>query len=878
VRAITATIVPVIWAFFAPGTPTTGQVERAVRSTDPVAQVPAAVAPAPEPNGGLELVEVLVRGKARGVTEIRREEDVLYVAVSDLADLLELEINDYGPITVVETPLGSAELNEDQLRIIDDRRYVTASDVAAKLGGRVRFDSQTYTLEIDPLWHPAIERQAAPESAEIRAPSASLAGLRATYDHIRQDGLHSSSGTLQMVGRLARGSWYVSAQDATRQTYNLNEYYWYGRRNKMHYLAGRTRLQFITSLGSFQLAGAQIGWGNAKRTGGPRLQGPNALFPRRAAPVETVHGEAVPGNFVQLRIDGRVVGMQQVGFNGKYEFLNVPLPTRQSTGVEVLVFEPSNLRIPVEVRRERLAASAYMVPAGSVSHTGGIGLAGQFNQRVADSDPETTRENGLGGYYMWRQGLSRNVTTEALLQHNGRNLQSYVGAIGRLNEVWVVGGGVTYTPGAVGYQVNGEGFLSRWDFFVDSRITPGEFGLTSSPDVADHRIETRHYTLPQLRLGAIARYHDDESRLVTYVLPTATWRPNRDLYFDARPDFEGRYQLNASWQIDPRSQMRYFRSRSSSLELTRMIGRRWQVGYANLFENIEPRFSVFANLRQYALGGMWFVGAGLVRTLGRNGFTVSASAPVVPGIFARAEYQSLPITTVDGPDDSGRFMLNLVSDFSHSSGRLVAARSESFRRQQGGIVGRIVIDSGSGERGGVRRSDYDLEGIKVFVAHHANGATDGTGRFFIGGLEPGIYSVELDPLELPIELSPERTRVTVEVVSAAATRVDFVVRLELGIAGRVVDELGSPVSDAEVAVLDEDGRVVARGVSDMFGLYRLDAIVPGRYTVQVLADEEVIGRREVVVVDDYVFSQDVEVPALPTPGLQADAAVRSLPR
>jgi hypothetical protein len=226
--------------------------------------------------------------------------------------------------------------------------------------------------------------------------------------------------------------------------------------------------------------------------------------------------------------------------------------------------------------------------------------------------------------------------------------------------------------------------------------------------------------------------------------------------------------------------------------------------------------------------------------------------------------------TLDGPEDTGRFVLNLVSDFSQSGGRFVPARSEGFRREMGGVVGRILLDSETRRLSGLQASDFDLAGIKVYVAGQGSGTTDAGGRFFIGGMKPGLHEVELDPTGLPIELSPERTRLVAEVAPAAATRVDFPVRLELGIAGRVVDEQGRPVIAAPIVVVTEGGKVIAHGTTDMFGLYRLDSVVPGLYTVQVLRGEQVIGSREVRVTGDYLFNQDLAVPAVPVPGLQAD--------
>jgi hypothetical protein len=80
--------------------------------------------------------------------------------------------------------------------------------------------------------------------------------------------------------------------------------------------------------------------------------------------VQTVQGSAPIGTFVQLRVDGRIVEMKQVGFSGRYAFDDVPLPTGHATEIETLVFEPGNLQIPIEVHRERLVASEFLQDAG----------------------------------------------------------------------------------------------------------------------------------------------------------------------------------------------------------------------------------------------------------------------------------------------------------------------------------------------------------------------------------------------------------------------------------------------------------------------------------------------------------------------------------
>jgi hypothetical protein len=66
-------------------------------------------------------------------------------------------------------------------------------------------------------------------------------------------------------------------------------------------------------------------------------------------------------------------------------------------------------------------------------------------------------------------------------------------------------------------------------------------------------------------------------------------------------------------------------------------------------------------------------------------------------------------------------------------------------------------------------------------------------------------------------------------------------------------------------LLEWIGEIFKRAVSDRFGYYRIDGLPPATYGL-TLADEERPGegiwempRREVIVVDDFLFGQDLTV-------------------
>lgn len=833
--------------------------------------------------GDLALVEARVRGQARGVMEIRRAGGELLLPLDELAAVLDLQVeriaSDAGERARLLTPLGPLDVPADELRAVRGRTYLRAGYVRDALRAAVAFDEREYAVAIDPVWRDAGGAGRGPggsggpggngstggvPGADAHPPQASLAGLRAAVDHLRFGDDASTFGGLQLAGRLAEGVWTVVAEDSTDAAWNLREYHWYRRIDRAHVLAGRERVQLHPGLGDFDLAGVQLGWtDDPQAQAAPLTYGANVLFPRRGRPLETVAGASRPGNFVQLRVDGRVLDTRQVGFNGKYVFDRVPLPSRQAAEIEVLIFDPSNLRIPVEVRRSRLAASEYLLPRGVQSHMGGLGRAGRFAEGFAASAEGLP--NGWGGYYQGRAGFSDRFTGEVAVQHVGERTQAYAGAVARLAPTWVASAGLLRARDRTGWAFDLQGYAGRWELLASSGRTPSALGAVETDDpVRDDRIDVAWRPRDGLRLALVARAREDGIRDVEFVLPALTWRPNRDWYLDARPDVDGEYLASVSWRAREQTRLRYFRSRTSTFELTHALTERWSIGWSNEFERIEPRHTLFAGRAQTTRVGHVYGRAGVTTSGDRWGWTATLSAPVAPGVVARAEYHSLPLLTPDG-EDRGRLLLNVVTDLSQSGGRFVPAHSQNFRRELGGIAGRVGLDHRSRLYAGVEPDDYDLSGIRVLVDGQVRTRTDASGRFFVGSLDEGVYAVELDPEGLPIELTPQRTRLTARVSAGAATRVDFPVALQYGMAGRVVDADGRPVSGVYVELRRVRGDRIAGAWTDAFGLYRLDAVTPGSYALRALRDGRTIARRAVTLHDGFLFDQDLAVPPFYTP-------------
>jgi hypothetical protein len=263
----------------------------------------------------------------------------------------------------------------------------------------------------------------------------------------------------------------------------------------------------------------------------------------------------------------------------------------------------------------------------------------------------------------------------------------------------------------------------------------------------------------------------------------------------------------------------------------------------------------------FSRSGDWKTGTnfriGLVADHETVGWLVAGSRYLWPGIRAEISYQSLPPPAEDDEERDYLLTFGLTLDFAYAQGRFLPTYGTAASKTRGAIAGRIAIEDAH------NLSRYDLSDIAIVVQGKRTARTDASGNFYMSNLETDMYVVELDVENLPIELVPERTSLIVGVAASATTRVDFVVRPEFGIAGRVTGSNGRRLEGIVVELFDSGGNFLKSTVTDQFGLYRIDGMSPGDYVIRV-ASESLPGsiitpqERKVTITNDFLFDQDVQ--------------------
>ena len=814
------------------------------------------------------LVGVMINGREVGTLDIIEENNTLLIPLETLGEVGGFSVNKTSIGIEAQTPLGIVKFSPNLVKQINGLNYVSKEILKEKLDISLELNTADLTLLADLPWR-TLRRQT-PTTAELQpdflAPSSGLSSLRQELNITRRGGDTSLRTSTLLGGRLAGGTWRLRFNNNFENEPNLSEYFFYKRSGQFRYQIGRQRLGLHPLLNGLNLTGLQFGYSNLPAESFSSSSGASEILPRRSRPVQTFRGKVPPASVVQLRVGGVSVAQQQVGFNGIYEFIDVRLPVDQSNEVELLVFDRNNLRSPIDIRTIRISSSDLLLPAGGNVQIGGLGFSGNLVQDSLFSDNDSDDDGQLVGFYQLRQGLSNNLTFESSLQAVPNSFQGQAGLVWRLANPLILSASVGNSFDRVGYSANLDLELENLEINANSQSLPEGYrtGKETSSERVNHSLEFKYRFGNKLNLGFIARNRKDDSNSAEYILPTFSARPFSTLSLNGRPDIYGRYLFNAFFRPnrDTRLSFNTYGDLYNS-DLRYDLSRSYQLFLGSEFGgDADPRYSVGIGHNANSLSKLsWNLG--LAYSDGNVGPTAGASMQVLPGLFARLNYQAIPSRggSFSGLDD-GRLSLSLTSDMSLAGGKFTPARYSGISKERGGISGKLKVKEGS--------KGFDLGGsiVRIYDRRNKNVGstkTDSNGNFFVGNLREGVYVVELEPEELPIELAVSKNSLVAEVASSGVTRVDFPVRAEYGVAGKIVDTAGQPVQEVRVELINNTGARVLSGVTDKFGLYRLDGVPIGKYTLRISPQEQLstqrqLPKRNIEIRDKFVYEQNLQLP------------------
>lgn len=824
----------------------------------------------PGPKGAY--IAILVGAKVQRVEidsfEVLQSGTIFFVPLENFISLCGCKVEWGSDLVQISTPLGRVELQRGEIVTVRGIPYLQSDVIEQRFETAVVFTPSEFALEFDFPWN-RIERRTSslansPLAPEVLAPSATLSSLRFDLRTEDRGDLNVTSGYGLFGGRLAGGWWRGRFESSTGRI-ALRDYGWTRIWGQKLLLVGHQRLNLHPLMGSVELTGAQAAWTNQPLDAFYRSSYSSELLPRRLHTMNTIQGFGPPAGMAELRVNDRMVARQRISLGGQYEFNDVYLPARQANRVEVLLYDRRNPMAPVAIEDHSRTGSEMLLSKGGIVMAGGFGLAGNpTRDLIGETFAPLNRTSGPAGFYQLRYGLTEGWTLDGLIQSRGSSAQILGGVIGQLGRHFGVSGGLSSANGRLGYDLDFYGRGERWKFSARSRTTQSGFYSPRSDVYADHFVEVGYRVSSRLDMGLIARSRVVSDLETSFLLPAITWIPSRRFSLRARPGFDGRYSLDA--QFIPRVGARIGLSTSSGhsfIYLTQDIrsGLRFTFG---------SEFGETGGTRQSAVID-WTIGeerrtsisAGALFTNGKPGFLVGINRALSAGLFVGGSYESASLVGLydDLPgmsEDFSRWTMSLSGDLAMAGGKFVPANSLAIDRSMGGIGGRLTLDPNA------VGFKVDLSGTSILLNGQVSAETDAAGSYFIGQLPAGVYLVTIDPDGLPIELSPVKNRVTVEVAAGAVTRFDFELRAEYGIAGRVRLPNGQPAIGVLLELADSAGKVVTRTSTDQFGLYRMDGLPVGTYVLRAVAESLPEGvqpgsSRQIPITDDFLFDQDLQL-------------------
>ncbi len=754
-----------------------------------------------------------------------------------------------GPLLLIPTPLGTAQLQSAEAIRHEQRRYFPIGKLAAKLGARIVFDEQEFALKVDLPWNPAGgETVSAPGARQpkpdIYAPSLSLSSWHSEAYFTRLDNRNTLSTYTDLGGALGPGFWRLRYYTNPGGQNRLVDYGWILDRGNGRWLLGNDQLALDPLLPYAQLTGVQYAWTNQPALAYGESAGGTQFVASQLQGGRVISGsDGPPGGIAELRINGRPVARTAIRLDGSWQFRDVLL--RGDERVEVALYQRFGDGTPLRIEQISVANSAQALPAGTVVSYGGLGLDGN------PLDP-TIGTHGLGGFYQLRYGLDQRWTLGTTVQRTLGQTYGVASAVGGFGPFGTWGLTLGRNGAASAWSLSGRGASARvsWNGYAIQRGAGYFPGYLQNS--WDRYGQVNWNATPSLGLNLSGRdaYNPLLGPPVRFVKPGFAWQPLDNLSLSAGPDYFGSYAWNANWLPGARDQVTF--SRYSGVSQAQ-----WQHSFEDGYSGTlaVTRDSYLGTRYSALLSGLWhgprpvLWTAGLLQGRGRLGFLLDAAVEAIPGLSAHLQVQQDPLIAAQPGQNGLLVQFVLVADFAVTPSGLVRGGMGSFAARRGAIAGRVR---------GELPADVtwaDLKGVPLLVDGRPRGRLDGDGRFLISDLAPGVYRVQLDAEHMPIDLVPGRRAPWVQVRAGVTTQADFRVHLRLGFAGRLT-RAGLPLPDQLIEVLDAKGRPVRRTDSDQWGYFRIDGLPPGTYTVRAAG-----GSRQVTLKRAFLFRQDLDLPA-----------------
>lgn len=824
---------------------------------------------------GLALVGLIVDGEEKDAVDALVENGAFLLPLESTFAAIGAEMRDAESGKVLATPIGTIRLPADAARVEDGMDYIPQSFLEGPLNTKVRFDESSYAVVLEPPWNPGDKLKSdgkdAPDLPELEpdvVPPA--AGVTSVHGDVfsyynSQNGDATVSSQIEVNGHAGGGVWRAR-YSGDLEKHELAEYAWLREINENTWVAlGRQQTGVHPLIDTVDMTGAQVAWSNRPEDFEQIEEVSGTLLSRTGGTGRRFVGDGPPGGRVELLIDGLVVAETLIDVNGLYKIEN-PLLGERRTEVELRVFEPLSDN-QIDSINLTVTANRLLAPKGSVNVIAGVGAEGNFLDTNADN------EMGPTGFVRARYAPFDDITLEgAAVYDPDDGLEGSIGAavqFGRFGSAYAAAGmqddGTTSFEGLYYGSFGKVGITARTSYRqTDGKSSDDRDDQGERADDFDHYVEASYEHSARLRFGAIARHNVD----ATFALPFVTWAPHPKLRLSARPNRTGEYRVEARAKPFEDVDLLVFYEGAGFARVaynfdTELTGNS-AVSFDVNYDPDEDGFGLAAGLsgsRLFGLDARWRLRAARSEMVTTASFGISHE--IKPGVSVYAD-GGMSIYD-DGREDEQFGTLGLSFDLGVANGNITAAPRRATSPRYGRLAGRIVVPDG------IELTQEDIAGANVVVDGQPLGRLDASGDYWLPRIPKGAHTVRLEADTLPIDLVVDTDSLVAEVAPGAVTVANFDLAIEVGAAGRITGPDGKPVKGVPLQIVASDGEVIARGRSNMFGLFRLDGLRPGTYTLRAVGRWDGASR-PVTIGTEYAFGTDMQVDKPAEPESEADEA------
>ncbi|MBC8524693.1 MAG: carboxypeptidase regulatory-like domain-containing protein [Chlorobium phaeobacteroides] len=858
---------------------------------------PLASASTPSPDGTVEeplLVELFFGEESIGTHLCYRNEDDFWIPFSLFLEHARLaEPDRHQPATTYKTTLGAIVFDPDSLRSFEGVECLSFSTIKTVFRIHVLFNRSLYAIKLLVPWRPSssTRQKKALVTPDIPAPGSSLSFLHFEGDLSHSFDQESTDRYLELEagGRIGGGIWDIMGKGDPQSSFSPSRYHWTTLNRKTAFRVGTGTSQMFSLLGDLGYTGIQVAWNNRSilpNIDNERYSDSDVLLSIDRTQRRTIDGSGPPAGIAELRFDGRIVARRRISLDGRFAFRNVRMSSDLRI-TEVYLYAHSLLEEPIDIIDYTRSIVNRSLASGELLFHGAFGRSGNI---LAD---ETISSTWTGfGHTLY--GLSERITIESAVQHNPRSgsLDLLFGPVMSIGSRWNTALYSAYSNNRFGLDAALYGYGKTWRFSHRSRWYDNGFGYDTREQQLYHtlRLQTRPFSwFNALLYGS----YEKEGNSITsrYLLPGGTLYLSSRTRISAMPfgdDGAYRYEafLRPRWDTDVRlryeenvitADINHDLAHNNTLQFIHSFARQtdthassaYLYWYPDEHRNNRVRLGASYGNDRFGFTGSWsrYVNAGLNFILTYNHNMYTASGLSVEDDLSLFE-----------PEDNRTISLSLTWDLGRSGKRFYPINRSAISYTRGGMAGSLKIMTDA------KTSQSSINDVAILVNGRRLGQRQIGGTFFVGNLRPGIYTVSVDPENLPVELAVKRQNIKVEVQSGAVTEVTIPVYAEYGISGKVTTASNRLLTETQVSIIDSVGKILQQAKTDRFGYYRVDGLRKGNYTAQVSIkdenDTDLHAEKNFSISTEFLFGIDIIVPdhsSTPEPPVEKPAAPAKQP-